>query len=142
MSYTRRPGWDVRLYELVRLRHNTTFAWGSQDCATFAAEAVLALTGHRPPLPGPWSTAREALRAIAGAGGLQAAVQAVLGPCGTPSLAQRGDIVLIEQPESLGGEALGVHMGTYAIATGPHGLVRVPLEAVRCCWHILAEGVF
>lgn len=140
MTYVRRPGWDVRLYELVRLRQHTQFTWGVQDCASFAAEAVLALTGTRPPLPGPWSTAREAYRAIEAEGGLQAAVTRLLGEPGPLTLAQRGDVVLINEPDSFGGEALGVHMGSYALATGEQGLVRVPLEAVRCVWRIPAPG--
>ena len=79
----RLPDWQTRMEAFVRERMHQPFAWGSNDCAIFASDCVMAITGQDPAPAGlrRHRTAKQAYRAIARHGGLGAiATQAV----GTP----------------------------------------------------------
>jgi hypothetical protein len=105
------------------------FAWGQHDCCTWAAECVRALTGRDPlhQLGAAWADEQQAREVLASLGGLHAAVCAALGqPLAAPTLAQRGDVVLLAAGNTL---ALGVCMGEWIVAPGPTGLARVHVAA-------------
>lgn len=130
----RQPGWEQRLRALVDTRRSTPFAWGAQDCCSFALDALAACRGHRPALPG-WRTERGAVRVLRRLGGMAGAADALAGPRIAPALAQRGDVVLVSQP-GLFGTALAVCMGPVAYAAGAEGLVRVPRALWQQAWRI------
>ena len=94
----RLPDWPRRLVGFFDARERQAFAWGPNDCITFGADGVLAITGVDliAGLRGGWNGERAALRRLRRLGGLQAAVTSVLGaPLPSPALAQRGDVLLI-----------------------------------------------
>lgn len=136
---TRRPDWQTRLDALVMERMPTPFAWGENDCVTFAADAVLAMTDEDLMVPwrGQWASARQAVRVLRPLGGLAGAVRALarLEEVGA-RLARRGDVVLVRAPrraESVRG-ALGICLGERIAAPGLRGLVLASLQDGVTAW--------
>lgn len=121
------------LVALIEGRSATPFAWGPNDCVTFAAHAVRAQTGVNP-LKGlgrhRWRSAKGAARALAAHGGLEAAVDGVL-PRIAPAMAHRGDVGLVEID---GRASLVVFEGATVVGPGLEGLERLPRSAVRAAW--------
>lgn len=114
----------------------TPFAWGEFDCVIFAARAVEALTGVdrlADATSRKWRTARGAARALAAAGGLEAAVDGVL-PKISPAFAHRGDVALVEVE---GRASLCIFEGDSIVGPGEVGLVRLPRLAASCAWSAL-----
>jgi hypothetical protein len=140
MTIARLPDWTQRLSSLVVERLHVPFAWGPNDCVTFAADAVLAMTGHDPieAWRAQWSTARQAFRTLQPLGGLAGAVRtAGLQEVG-PRLARRGDVVLLRPPgreHSMRG-ALGICLGERIAAPGPRGLVMASLAEGVTAWRV------
>lgn len=128
----RLPDWALRFDALVCSRLHAPFAWGANDCALFAADAVLAITGHD--LAGGLRGlgARQALRAIQRAGGLAALVPPSL-PVLPVSAAIEGDVVLVRQHRRL---ALGVVAGASVIGPARSGLGLAPLAAAVQAWGV------
>ena len=132
------PDWRVHLDALVFARINTPFAWGSNDCALFAADAVQVTTGvdMAAQLRG-YSTAREALRIIRKHGGLWGIATLALGQPLSPAYACPGDVALV--PSSVGSkrEALAVCVSCdKAAAPGASGLHIVPIDRALCVWRV------
>lgn len=135
----RRVDWQTRLTALVVQRMDMPFMWGSNDCVTFAMDAVAWMTGARV-LEGvkPWSTAKEAYRALRPYGGLQAAVRELGLPEIDARCAQRGDLVLLsppQRPDSMRG-ALAVCLGERVAAPGRGGLAMANLGQGACAWRV------
>ena len=137
-SNVRKPrniDWAEELFGLITQRANTPFTWGSNDCVSFANEAVKRMTGvdFMSSFP-PYTTALEAARLVKKLGGLEAIVDLCLVP--TPVLmAQRGDVVLI--PMQDGGEpALAIAVGTHAWGPGDTGLIPRPIELATKAWKV------
>ncbi len=131
----RREDWPQRLAAFIESRRLQPFAWGENDCVTFAADCARELTGTDPiaELRGSWRTALEAARVLDELGGLRAAVTQWQGDELPPALAQRGDAVLVEQ---LGRELLGVCVGDQIVAPGEHGAVWLPISAAVAAWRV------
>jgi hypothetical protein len=72
--------WQVRFEAFIRECRHVPFAWGSNDCALFAADAVQAITGEHlcPELRG-HRGARQALRTLERAGGVRGIADRALG---------------------------------------------------------------
>ncbi len=134
----RKPDWEARLaayLEPLRLR---PFAWGSHDCTTFTAGAVLAMTDvdPMPEFRGRYSTAIGSVRALRqiGAGTLEGTLDSKFEAV-SPSLAQRGDIVMSDG-------LLGLCWGRFLIAVGSEGerdgLIRIerPLWSGPRAWRV------
>lgn len=119
---SRLPDAAERLRALLLERHDQPFAWGFRDCALWAADAVFATTGRDPAgnFRGAYFSARGALRLIRARGGLEAIVDAQLGPRMKPHAALDGDVALLPEGE-LGSLAI-VWRGAL-IAQGERGLV-------------------
>ena len=136
----RRPDWALRLDALVCSRLHAPFAWGVNDCALFAADAVLAVTGHDLAAGLRGLGARAALRQIQRAGGLCQLVPDSLPLLRSVADAQEGDVALIEQPaKGLRGLALGVVLQVpHAGVAGParKGLAIAPLSAAIQAWGV------
>lgn len=138
---TRRQDWQRRLEELLTAAEGRAFAWGSWDCAVFAAAVVEAVTGRN---PFPWSLgtysdvkgARRFLRAGKWKS-LEIAIEAVVGNRrATPLLAQRGDLVITAGPE-LGAAAGVVDLsGEWLVCLSPSGLCRLPLSSALAAWSV------
>lgn len=94
----RLPDWPERLITFLEDRRGIPFQWGRNDCVTFAADGVQAITGFDAlgPLRGSWTSEREASLRLLARGGITNAVRSVLGmEMDSPALAQRGDVVLV-----------------------------------------------
>lgn len=136
---TRHPDWPARLAAHLAAVKAQPFAWVQNDCCTFAAGAVQAITGDDPmaPLRGKYSSKVSAARLIAKAGSLQALVTQYLGvPVHAPALAGRGDVVLFEMAAPYGPEALGICVGAHIAAPGPDRMVLLPITVAVAAWRV------
>lgn len=124
--------WPARLDSYVHALRQSPFRWGALDCVTFAAGAVQAITGQCPAHP-QWVSERSAARALRRAGGLHAAVSALLPELPAPTLAQRGDVLLVRQP---GRDLLAVCLGDTWAAPGRNGLHFGPICAAVTGWKV------
>lgn len=132
----RKTDWQEALSDLVLARLSLPFAWGTNDCAIFAADAVLAMRGDDPlaDLRGQWNDTASAARVIAAQGGLAAAMDA-RGFVGVGAMfAQRGDIVLHKTQD--GHHGLGVCVGDCIMAPAELGLVRKPVSEGIEAWRV------
>jgi hypothetical protein len=136
---TRHPDWPQRLAAYLQAARPLPFAWVANDCCTFAAGAVLTMTGTDPMAPHrhKYKTQRGAARVLAQAGGLLAWVVQALGePLLTCAMAQRGDVVLYAMAAPHGPHALGICVGTHIAAPGPGGMVLLPMGAAAAAWRV------
>jgi hypothetical protein len=126
--------WPERLAALFAARERVPFTWGQHDCCLFAADAVLAVTGHdlAADLRGTYSTAAEAARVLAGLGGVAGIAIARAGRVVPTALAQPGDVGLSHHEPSR--PALAVWGGTAWHAAAPVGVVALPADAVVRAW--------
>lgn len=112
------------LVAFLEARAAMPFAWGKNDCVTFAAGAVLAMTGEDalafPDRRPTWKSAAGAARRLAQFGGLEAAVSTVLTEIPV-AMAHRGDVGLVEVE---GRQNLCIFEGDLIVAPGEAGLVR------------------
>lgn len=142
---TRYPDWPERLARFVDARRAAPFAWGANDCCTFAGDAVAAITGRD--LVGALglrglTTARSARRVLRQRSVADLASEVLGRPMHPRSMAQRGDVVLVEQQTVRGAQRLlGVCLGRQWAAPGGEGLVFGPMQgdtrrAVLGCWPI------
>lgn len=131
----RRNDWPERLYAYLDLKRTIPFEWGANDCAHFAADAIVQMTDEDvlDALRGKWTNAREALEEIERLGGLEAAATRLLGDTKAPSFAQRGDLVLFE---SAGRSLFGIAVGPHIAAPGESGLVLMPFDSAKCAWTV------
>jgi hypothetical protein len=116
----RLPDWPEKLADLVEARRYAPFRWGTHDCAMFAADAVLAMTGADPLARwrGAYATGEEGDAITDPAGGFEPFMAAAFAAFGAPDcdprLAQRGDVALVSYGNA---RSLGVVLG---------GMVAVP----------------
>ena len=143
MPLTRKLHWHTRAFhEFLLGRARIPFAWGTNDCACFAADGILAITGV---------DVMEALRGYTSEASAMAKIAAVTGGktledavvwCAAkhglterthPLTAQRGDLVLYRNAGQL--TAGLVHLsGRHVVSPGAHGLMRLPITAVARSW--------
>lgn len=122
-------GWETRLFTLTSSAMAKPYEWGTNDCVTFAADCVEAMTGvdviasER----GTYKTELGAAKAIrkAGADNLGDLAAMRLREIPVP-FATRGDIVLCNGPEL--GDFLAVCQGTSAVGPSTIGLQHVPMK--------------
>jgi hypothetical protein len=145
----RRHDWQLQHELFARQRARQPFAWGSNDCATFAADYVQAITGVdvAPDLRG-YQTALEAGRVLeaqraqtrAGlyTNGLFALATAKLGEPMPPTLAAVGDVVLLMQDDvpKHRSHMLGVCNGTTAMGPGRLGILHVGMHLAIAAWKV------
>jgi len=128
--------WPERLDAFIKAAEKRPFCWGEFDCALFAADCVFALTGidHAADYRGKYAEERGALRLVKKAGGLAAIATKALGQPIPLFSAQRGDVVLLKQPEI--GMTLGICCGRFCAFAGPEGLIMVPHEKCALAWKV------
>ena len=132
---TRLPNWQLRFEAFVAARRSAPFAWGSNDCAIFAADCVQAITGTDPAPAGlrDHRTAKQALRALKHYGGLVGVASAALGAPMAALRATVGDVVLAKS----GNQALlAVCNGTTALAPSANGLMSVGMDTCLLAWRV------
>lgn len=129
----RPDGWERRLKAFIDARKGQPFAWGANDCASFAADAVLAQTGVDPMAD--WrgyDSEFGAARVLvtAGATSLADLVTRVLTPCPV-GLAQRGDVALVMQGNE---PTLMIVAGDWLIGPGLERMKMAPRSAAVMTW--------
>lgn len=130
----RRPDWQLRLEAFARERADAPFAWGVNDCALFAADAVQAMTGvHLCPGLRGYRGVRDGVRALAAVGGVRGLAGAALGEPIQVAFARPGDVVVVQAGKR---EALAVCNGQTAIAPGQHGAVAFPMKHALAAWRV------
>ena len=133
----RRDDWVERLNETVRAALARPFAWGTHDCATFAADCVLAMTGADPAARwrGTYATALGAQRALFhdGLWDLAALGDRLFGPPIAPAYAQRGDVVLAPLD---GHMTAAVVVGAIAVGPARDGLRAVAVAEATRAWAV------
>lgn len=133
---TRFPDWPRRLDVAIEAARRRPFCYGTVDCALFAADVVLALTGVdlAESFRGRYSSRSEAVALLGARGGLEAVVHEALGePLPTPLLARRGDVLMVKTPE---GPALGICDGIRGQFAGPQGLAARPMSEWEKAWRV------
>lgn len=124
----RKTDWQTGLARYLGEVARKPLAYGTHDCALFAAGAVAAITGDDPAAPfrGRYTTLRGGLRVLRGAGYADHIDLARTLFAGIPvALALPGDLAVIATPD---GSSLGVVQGgsVYVLHPGGH-LGLVPL---------------
>lgn len=131
------PDWRLQLDALITTRLHRPFGWGTNDCALFAADCVLALTGQDLASGLRGLSARQALRHLRSVGGVAALVPDCLTPLPSVAQAAEGDIALIQQPSrGLRRWALGVVACGGIIGPARAGLAIAPPGAAVLAWGV------
>lgn len=146
MAIQRRQNWDTQHFHQFLLDHaNKPFAWGSHDCALFAANAVEAITGVdiAADFRGKYTTQLGALRTISKITDGSTVTDAVA-HCAEkhglvehvhPLMAKRGDLVIIDNAGTL--IAGVVHLnGRHVVSASETGLVRLPITNIVRAWSL------
>jgi hypothetical protein len=151
MPLTRKEHWDTRAFhDFLQARAKLPFAWGTNDCALFAADAVLAITGTdiAADFRGKYTDEASAFALIktvtargtdpataVGDAAEWCANHAGLIERVYPLMAQRGDLVVMEN----GGQTIAgvIHLnGRHAISVSEAGLVRLSIRSVTRAWAV------
>lgn len=127
--------WQIRYEAFLLERTNVPFVWGANDCATFAADCVMAITGIDPAPKGlrKHTTALQASRVLKRHGGLSGIATAALGEPVPVSQAQVGDVLLVPMQ---GREALAICNGATAFGPSAYGLTSVDVGTALKCWRV------
>lgn len=137
----RRDDWRSRLSACIGEALQRPFEWGVHDCALFAADAVLAMTGEDPAeaFRGRYRTQIGAARVLHREGfkGLLGLAQSRLNLI-PAAMASDGDLIAI--PDGLAGETLGVVAGALIAAPGPDRLEFIPRTSASFAFHVPFAG--
>lgn len=137
---------EVHLHDFLLERQNVPFAWGVNDCAFFAADAIRAMTGTdiADDFRDKYNTEVGALRAIkkvTGGSSIADAAAYCAGKHGLiehkyPLMAKRGDLVLVKNRD--GDEIAGIVSldGRYVVSPGDEGLVKFSIIEVTRAWSL------
>lgn len=132
--------WPQRLDEAIAAASTRSFRYGGQDCALFAADCVLAMTGvdYASELRG-YESKLAAYRIVERYGSLEAMITALLQRDPKhPAQARRGDVVMadIELAPGESGESIGVCDGLRCWFPQAVGLRSLPRSRARIAWSI------
>lgn len=147
MSLTRNEHWATRgLHDFLLSRKDTPFTWGENDCCMFAADAIQATTGIdiAADFRGRYNDADSALAAIESVTGGKS-VEDAAAYCASkhglielhePLMAQRGDLVLVDDPTQ--GTIAGiVHLnGRHVAVVGERGLKARSIRHIKRAWRV------
>lgn len=127
----RLENWPTKLSNAIEQAKDKPFKWGVFDCVTWAADAVLAITGidYFDQYRGTYKTKKEALAII------KTEFETIENPLNelfTPiktTMAGRGDVVLYKK-------AIGVCDGVYSFFATPKGLTPVKTLLTEKAWRV------
>lgn len=129
--------WPERLSDAIEAARGRPFSWGEHDCALFAADCALAITGRDPlaAVRGSYGTAQGAARVLRrlGCADLGALAALIGGPEIPVAWARRGDWMLAPQDDE---KALGVCLGLKAAFVTTQGLTFRPTIKCAAAWRI------
>lgn len=129
----RLPRWEDRLAAHIETRRTTPFAWGDNDCFTFAMDAVAAITGVAL-YPPTWTDALSAMREIEKHGSYADMISSVLGIASQNwKAARRGDVVMAEQD---GRTVSMLCVGSVLCGPGVDRMEFKPLPDARLVWRV------
>lgn len=132
----RRKGWEQALAAYTRAALARPYAWGSQDCALFAAGAVAAITGEdfAAEFRGAYNDADSARRLLTQLGCVDVGdLASRYLPEIDPPEARRGDIVMIDGQF---GPFLAVVDGRTAVGPAARGLTHSPVSMALRAWRV------
>lgn len=161
MTLKRTTHWATReLHELLVSRAHAPFAWGTNDCALFAANAIQAMTGtdiaaafRGKDGAAAYSDEASALALIQKVTGSTATIATAVGDAAawcaqqhgliewtrdgkpSPLYAQRGDLVVVEN----GGRLIAgiLHLtGRHVVSMAESGIVKLPPGSLRRAWKV------
>jgi hypothetical protein len=146
MALTRKQNWDTKhFHDFLLERASAPFQWQDNDCCTFVADAIKSFTGVdiAADFRGVYSDqigAFKAIRTITGGTGVvdaaaYCAVKFGLSELEHPLMAQRGDLVVVEN----GSELIAgiVHLnGRHVVVVSEAGLLRVSIRNIRRAWRV------
>ena len=138
LTLSRRPDWRPRLAGHITSARQYAFAWGTHDCAVFAADAVLVMTDVDPIAPwrGRCKDAASGRRILARGGGLEAMVDKLFADIPV-ALAQRGDWLLVPAADdSPAGLAVCDGMQAWGYMVGHDALSALPTAIALKAWRI------
>lgn len=128
--------WPTRLSRVCQEWAQVPHDWDGADCATFAAECALAITGvdFLDKIRGRYTTPIGAARVIKSEGfdSLEEMLSAHLEACEV-NQAGRGDVVLFDGEH---GDFMAVVVGIFAVAPGAEGLVQTHLKFAKAGFKI------
>lgn len=133
-----KPDKATQLQQFLGKRETTTFSWGGNDCALFAANWVLERTGkdYAAEFRGTYHTETGSVQALNNLGydNLTDALHQLLGqPLEAPGLAQRGDVALVDTPLGI---ACGVVTVNGVLAQGYRSLKLISFSKMIAAWRI------
>lgn len=128
----RLANWQLAYETFFHSRLNLPFVWGTNDCALFAVDCVLATTGvdYGVKFRG-YKTQREAFRIVERFGGLFEIASKALGDPTTHAYALVGDVALVSFE---GRDCLGICNGSVCIGPGPQGIIAVGNSGIQHVW--------
>jgi hypothetical protein len=143
--------WATReFHQFLKSRAQTPFAWGTNDCCLFPADAIHSFTGHdlAEDFRGKYTDEASAfalIKTLTGGTTVEDAAAWCAQKAGLmewakdgkplPLFAKRGDLVVLEDSGRM--IAGVVHLnGRHVISVGESGLKRLPLNTVKRAWKI------
>jgi len=146
MALKRAQHWATRAYhQFLLARRHTPFAWGSNDCALFAADGIQAITGTdiAADFRGKYSDeagAMAAIKSIANGSTIADAAAWCAGKhglteCIHPLMAQRGDLVIVQAAQGLMSGLVDLN-GRHVLIPGQRGVVRLSISLITRSWHV------
>lgn len=143
----RKRDWISRLDSFFQARKSMKFAWGTNDCMTFAGDAVI-LQGFADPMKdwrGSYSTARQAAELLnAKQNGIMGWAHEIFSDftAARTRSAKRGDVVLLEVDREIAfgttrtNLVMGVCAGAVAVVLSDKGTMEVDMARARFAWLI------
>jgi hypothetical protein len=134
---TRLQDWQTPFFAYLEARRGLPFAWGSNDCCTFAAGAVDAITGSTlaTDVQANYTDEASAMAYLATFPSLEDAVTHWMQtPSQAPNFAGPGDMVLIDGDK---GPTIGICLGANVASAGTEaGVSYRPRAKIICCWRV------
>lgn len=142
----RKENWQTLLHNFLEARKLAPFAWGANDCALFAADAVLAITGVDlgAGFRGKYSDQAEAEAMMQSTCGSPDALALAAFLCSRAgftawphvAFAQRGDVIVLKNPDS--SHSLGIVglNGVHALFVTEGGLRRMRVLDCVAAWKV------
>lgn len=133
---TRVAGWEEALAHAIERHGAMPFAWGVSDCFTLSADCILAVTGEdRLAAWRRYTTELGAARVLRN-GGMETVEDLFARHFEDvpPSMAQRGDIGVIERDGAVSG---GVFTSFGFASKAQHGVIYEPVTAVKQAFRII-----